>query len=588
MNKGAVCVSCPIMYANGNKSFEMRVDDEQLFRFTDSSESRKKMLMKEFSGAMCSDRVEFEMEETFYIEKLLAQPSIDTRKDQETQEPIERAIFTIGEDRAVINEKIRVVGTNVSDPKTSQARFLAWFGEKVDMDIDKFSLTPEIREDLSIFQPNEGQRPLEKCREIANDLATNVTCIYGRDILHIAYDLVFHSVLAFRFQGKSVEKGWLEMMVLGDTRTGKSEIAMRLIEHYKAGRLLSCEGVSFAGIVGGNFQPDGGKWMMKWGAVPLNDRRLVVLDEVTGLADSNVIERMSSIRSSGIAQITKIAGDLQTSARTRLIWIANPPGGTSNLRHIQDQGLDVLKAVVPQPEDIARFDFVCAAREGEVASSLINNNDNDVSNSIGPIYTSELCETLVKWAWSLGRDDVFITPVAARLAIQRSEELGRQYIPDPPLIQIANVRYKIMRIACAIAARTFSVRKDGKLWVKSEHVEDAIAFINEIYSSDAMSYRLKSRRAIKAAEQANANKGVIKGWLIQNPQILLTLQAVGNSRFRQRDFEESGHMDKQQASQVVSHLVRKHMILRRDKGELTKEPALIEVLKWIDEEEEQV
>jgi hypothetical protein len=37
-----------------------------------------------------------------------------------------------------------------------------------------------------------------------------------------------------------------------------------------------------------------------------------------------------------------------------------------------------------------------------------------------------------------------------------ANEMGKLYIEDPPLIQAANVRIKIARVAVALAARTFS------------------------------------------------------------------------------------------------------------------------------------
>jgi DNA replicative helicase MCM subunit Mcm2 (Cdc46/Mcm family) len=90
--------------------------------------------------------------------------------------------------------------------------------------------------------------------------------------------------LSFDFDGKRIQRGWLELLIIGDTRTGKSEVAVRLCKFFNAGEVVSCEAASFAGIIGGLQQYGGAKeWSINWGAIPINDRRLVVLDECGGL-----------------------------------------------------------------------------------------------------------------------------------------------------------------------------------------------------------------------------------------------------------------------------------------------------------------
>lgn len=582
MSKGTACNTCPVSAKNGEKIVEIRQDDEQLFRFVDSTEDRRRKLLKEIVGARCSDRVEFDVPEDYHIEELLVQPSIDDRNDDETQTPQKRTIFSVSTHKSGVNEKRRIIGKNTPDPKTGKLKFMAWKSESVDLDIDKFELTPEDRIELAdLFQPSKGQRALEKCREIAADNANNVTHIYGRDILHMAYDLVWHSVLSFKVHDHIVDKGWLEMMVVGDTRTGKSEIANKLIKHYRAGEMTSCEGMSFAGIVGGVQQVDN-RWHMTWGVVPMNDRRLVVLDEVSGLKDKNVIEQMSSIRSSGIAQITKIQAE-QTSARTRLIWITNPADG-SMLGELPDLGISALRSVVPNNEDIARFDFVASAQKGEVADDVINASFAEASD---PAYNSEMSEKLIKWIWSLGRENVTITKEAAEYAIKAAQDLGSRYIADPPMIQSENVRFKVLRIAAAIAARTFSIGKNDRLLVKSAHVRDAVAFLDELYSQESIGYARRSRRVISSEKKARERKFATKQLLEERKDdILHTLQLVGGKVFRQGDLRQLGGISEQEAPLITRKLLEWRMIQSRSRGEFAMAQPLMEILRELEDADE--
>lgn len=579
-SKGAACEACPIAARNGQAEFEVREDDDQLFRFVDVSEQRRRTLLKEVTGARCTDRVEFEVEENYHIEELLVQPSVDDRRDDETQQPIRRTVFSVSTHSSTVNRKVRLVGKNVPDPKTGKLKFMNWVNDPVEMDIDKFTLTDEMRARLKTFQPEADQTPLDKMLEIASDMANNVTHIYGRNLLHVGYDLVWHSPISFKIHDMVIQKGWLEMGVVGDTRTGKSEIATRLVRHYRSGTMQSCEGMSFAGIVGGVQQIDG-RWHMTWGVVPMNDRRLVVLDEFSGLKEKDVIEQMSSIRSSGVAQITKIASE-ETSARTRTIWIGNPADGSAIKDNI-GAGMGALRGLVPNAEDIARFDFVMATAKGDVDSKIINSNFDELHS---PSYSSEDCETLIKWAWSLTRNDVLISDAAARAAVKAAVEMGERYISDPPLIQSENVRFKILRLACAIAARTFSVTDKGKLRVNVEHVRDAVRFLDLIYEEPAMGYARASRRAIESERKGQEKRNVAKTYLEEHrDDVLLTLQMVGGKNFRLRDFEEFGGMTKEEAKVAVNTLLRWQLIYTKTRGDIGISPVLMAVLREMEDED---
>lgn len=579
-SKGAACERCPLMARGGAANFEIRADDENLFRFVDVADIRRKQLLKEISGVRCSDRVEFEEEESWHVEELLVQPSVDDRQDDETQQPVKRTVFSVSTHDTAVNQKRRLVGKNVHDPKTGKLRFMPWINESVDMDIDKFKLDDEMRERLSIFRPREDQSPLDKCIEIAEDMAKNVTHIYGRTNLHVAYDLLFHSPLAFKVGDHEVDRGWLEIAVVGDTRTGKTEAASKLMNHYRSGILQSCEGMSFPGLVGGVQQIDG-RWHMTWGVIPMNDRRAVFLDEVSGLADKDVIEQMSSIRSSGIAQVTKIVSE-QTSARTRLAWIMNPKDGSA-VKDSPQGAIGALRTVVPNPEDIARFDLVIAAAKDDVDAKVINKGFTDKHS---PSYSSEECESLVKWSWSLTRSDVFISARSAKAATKAALDLGGRYVSDPPLIQVENVRFKVLRIAAAIAARTFSVDDNGRLLVMDDHVEDAVRFMDMVYGEQANGYLRNSRKTIMSQKQSEEKRSKVRTYLEEHEDdVFLTLRMVGGSVFRNRDLVEFGGLDTDAARAVVNTLLKWQVVRLKSRGEIQMTSVLIEVVKEMEEKD---
>jgi DNA replicative helicase MCM subunit Mcm2 (Cdc46/Mcm family) len=91
----------------------------------------------------------------------------------------------------------------------------------------------------------------EKLDDIYSDLESNVTQIWRRRDYHLAIDLAYHSVLYMDFLGSSQLKGYIELLVVGDTREGKSQTANRLRDHYGLGTKIDCKNVSLAGLTGG-------------------------------------------------------------------------------------------------------------------------------------------------------------------------------------------------------------------------------------------------------------------------------------------------------------------------------------------------
>lgn len=581
-DKGPVCNFCPVMHANGELTVEVAPDNTDLLNFVDARDNERKKHMASLIDAKCSSHVEFSVAQEWTIEELIVSDSVEHR-GEETMSPMQRPVYNVGTYQTPINNTARIIGKQVSDPKSGRGTFISWHLEETKTNIDLFEVTDEILDELAVFQVDEEQTPLDKCRDIAADMAANVTRIYGRESLHVAYDLVWHSILDFQFMNKRMDKGWLECLVIGDTRTGKSEVAAGLTRHYNAGVLKSCEGATFAGIVGGAQQFGNKKhWTVTWGVIPLNDRRLVILDEMSGLIDRDVIENMSSIRSSGKAQLTKIASE-ETSARTRLIWISNPPDG-NRLAETPGSAMTAMSKLVKNPEDIARFDFALAASGADVDSSIINSVSHE---RVSHTYTKSACEKLVLWAWSRKSEDVRWAKGVEAYVVQQAEEFGNRYVPEPPLVQVENVRMKLARLAVALAARTFSTDATGtKVIVKRAHVDSAIEFLDMIYAQEVMGYLRQSRRVIGDKSKATESRKECKSYLIErSDDVLLTLTSV-TGQFKMRDFTEFGGMDRVEAQSSARALLSWRMVRRTAaNGYMIMTEELVSLLKELEDKE---
>ena len=575
---GDKCAKCPLSVANNHWEVTIDPRDEVILDLVErSKEQVEKIMMKKAGIPGACPRVTLTNESHWSVEELMVVPAVEDRSE-EVQNPIDRIVYNVGTHNLPVNTTFAIHGTNIAMPKDGRSVFHSWDMERVDLDIDKFEVTPEIMEQLEIFQVDDwqDQTPYEKMKEIARDLSTNVTKIYGRDELHMAYDLVWHSVVDFRFGGNLLGKGWLEMLVMGDTRTGKSEVAQRLADHYQAGVLKTCEGASFAGLVGGAEQKGGKSWGITWGTIPLQDRRLVILDEASGLVGKNVFEQMSAIRSMGKAQITKMGGQ-ETSARTRLIWISNPVDGRT-IEEMPRGAIDSIEGLVKNPEDIARFDFAMAAASGDVQSSIINSR---VHERVPHHHSQSACQTLVTWAWSRKADDILIHRQVEDYIYHQAELLGERYEPDPPLIQKQNVRVKLARMAVAVACRVFSTDETGeKVIVGVEHVDTALRILDTLYGMESFGYKEYSQRSILTRRMAERNYQAAKNFILSEERVWDTLKNVfQDTSFKHRDFRDFGGMFDEQASEAVNELLSFGMIKRLSKGSMKMQPPLVSLVK---------
>lgn len=574
IDQGDKCAVCPLRKEEGDLDLEMP-NSREILELVDTADTKKRKVLQRVAGITGSCNAwDYLVEEEQAVEELQVTDSIDDDPEEVSHEP--RRVYNVGRYDTHSNLTARIVGTTYSSPKNQRAEFMSWEAEPTESNIDTFRTTGDIATLMERFQPDHGQRPIAKMAEIAEDLSANVTHIHQRPDLHIAYDLVAHSVLGFKLRGETVRKGWMDALIVGDTRTGKSEVAERLSKHYGGGRIVSCESATLAGILGAVKQFGGSNaWVLTWGAVPLNDRRMVVLDEVSGLVTKGegAISQLSSLRSSGIAEITKVEQS-KTMARTRLLWISNPLSGKS----IGDysHGTDAIVELIGNYEDVARFDF--AMTLVPLPIDVIHHRENQ---GVTHRYTEDACHALLMWAWSRSPDDVIFTKETEESVLDLAEDLAERYVEVPPLIQAANARVKIARIAASIAARTFSTDDTfQKVIVKPQHATDAVWFLDRIYGRESMGYLDLSKRVLRDKEQARRSKRATKEYLQGRKELVDFL--LRNDRFTRDELVVWLNTYDEDAKAIIHHLMRKGM-LTQHRGVVQVLPLMNRILRELEE-----
>lgn len=563
---GAACQVCPL-FDTGKLERQVSNSDPACLGLIDITDVQRDKVLRGEAGIPSCKKLAIDIAEHQSVETLFARPSLDAEGDSGDLLRTLK-VTSVGRHDTPPNATVEIVGALYPSPRTQGNEFLAWDVAKVRTSVDHFEPTPDVVKRLMRFQPGAGQSPLGKAVEIADDMSAHVTGIYDRRELHVAIDLVFHSALSFAFNGDEASRGYLDILVVGDTRTGKSETAHRLARHYQSGEIISCESASIAGVLAAVQQFGGKEWSVTWGAIPINDRRLVVLDEVSGL-EPHEIGQLSDARSNGLVRVQKVSQDV-ANARTRLIWIGNPrQGSMSNFTY----GVQAIRPLIGQPEDIARFDLALSLASDDVQLSRINRKPPE-----GRIrYETADCAALVRWVWSRRADQVVFEPGVEDRVLEYAQVLGEEYIADPPLIQGADARKKIARLAVALAARTFST--DGtytRIVVDHRHVDGAVKFIRRVYGAAGFGYAELSARARESRELGEGKAAEVAKWLREQGQLRQFL--IDNPSFKRPDLEETLNMSREEANAVISHLWEARM-LRKQAGTIIVQPVLHRVLR---------
>lgn len=366
----------------------------------------------------------------------------------------------------------------------------------------------------------------EKWADIIRDYEANVTNIYGREIMHQLFDVVMHSALSFNFKGSLVQRGWVEALIVSDTRCGKSQTANSLCKHYRISPPVNCERASMPGVLGGILQEGGGRSSVIWGAIPRQDQRAVVLEELTGLSQDD-ISQMSDCRSSGIASIVKIINE-RTMARTRKLMNSNPRTDKNRKMNTYMQGVLTVPEIVGRAEDIARFDIATAANAEEVGEEVLNAYTRE---AVPHKYTSEAAHTLLFWCWTRKPNQIYWDELTEDAVLTLAREMTRKYSSQIPLVEPGEQRLRIARVAIALAMRFHSTDDGENVVVKMPHVELAEWFFYQCYDRPAFAYDAYSRNRMRTEELSDKDYESIKHFIEAFPNasaLLHTIASVEN------------------------------------------------------------
>lgn len=567
-----MCNQCPVKKAGGPIVDELEFKSNDVLLFTNTPDAMLKRAVKAKVGIpLKCNYAKHEVMAAMNVEEVQLIPEIERTESEAPY--VTTSAYYLGHGLQA-NRSYVMTGITVPEPKKQLATHLIHTAVESQSNIEAFRLTSDVVDRLKVFQPTQpGIAGLRQRLSVMYEDLEKYTRIYQRRDLMFSVDLVFHSVLQFCFQGEQLRRGWTEALIIGDSRTGKTATVERMLEYYGAGEFSTGENTTLAGLVGGLHQV-GTSWYLQWGRVPLNDSRLLAIDEAGNLP-AEQIARMSSMRSSGVADITKIHRE-RTRARTRLIWISNPrsPRPLSSF----SQGVLAVKELIGAPEDIARFDLVVSAASSDVPLAVINAQREQQETET---FTKELCHQRVMWAWSRKSDQVEWEEGTANEVLRLATEQGQEYryATEIPLVEPNEQRIKLARLSVATAIIFFSCSDDGEhVVVKTDHVKLAAEFLQSLYAKPSLSFSEYAHN--QKTRYVLSDEPSVRRVMAKAPNA--TAAFMEQEMFNQRDLQEILAVNDRDEMRACITVLRDAGFLRRQGGNYyLKTPAAI---KWLRKE----
>lgn len=558
--KNASCSKpCPLSFSsNPDTAQYVEVDPRQMLQFIDASDNSQDTFLRKLFG--CKSVIAEPVDYT-NCQKVIFQESasfIDGLEESSFESRY--GIYMYTDFRLNATLKYNFEACRVTDPRSQQNYYVI-----------------RSAENLAMLHPVINVANFEKFRKVAsacNSVSELIDAHYkewmpalgieGRPDLFGALLLTYCSVTEIPWQA-GIIKGWLDTMVIGDTRTGKSQMAQRMVKTLGMGGYINGENARRTGVIGG-VQRFGDSWVITWGAIPMNDRGLLIIDEASGLEVED-IKDLSSTRSSGAVTLNKIVKG-EARARTRLIWLSNPRSGR-NLSDFYWKGYGAFQEFIPVAEDQARYDLVLTAAREDI--DVLEGIDSEVQPTVEPWLD------LFNEAWSISADDIVFPKDFKKSIKEYSYKINEEYGGGPLIVGVA-VHEKLLRLCCAMGVLCGDIY-DGKLLINIRHLEWAYEFLKMTLEKESFAYADYIREFKRAQSKKTENVQFIRGLLAVHPALRILLSS---SSFKGFQFQEILGIDRTDSAKIMSDLITRGLLRPVSNATYVPDKLLMEIAKQME------
>lgn len=362
-------------------------------------------------------------------------------------------------------------------PHPKQGRKTIAVAQNIEMTSYEFDVeNTEYTNSLNLFKTETTIE--EKVNKLYESARCHIAPYLNKDLWFLM-DLVFNSPLDITYN--KVIRGALDVFVLGDTRTGKSETSRALKTLYDFGEVVPLKTSTVASLIGGT---DDKLKKTKLGVLPRFHKELVVMEEFSG-APMDFIKTLTEIRSSSMVKIYRVAGDIQAPCKIRMITISNPISENGSLMTLSSypNGVEPINELIKSPEDIARYDAFILVPQVEKLSNPFGNTVNESLKIDDKHYKNKS-----KWIKSLTSDNVVIDDTLGTYIFEKGLELNKMFESSFTVFG-SETDKKIARLSSALACMLCSTKDYKHIIVTKEHVDYIVEFIKKLYDNN--NFRLK-------------------------------------------------------------------------------------------------
>lgn len=387
--------------------------------------------------------------------------------------------------------------------------------------VNDFKLNPERIEQLKQIQALDttpGGRVTALVEKVKGILGYN-----GNNTLITAMDLAYHTVLQFNFGTFKNVRGYLDTMIVGESRVGKSSTAEALRSTYELGTFTSLAGNSatIPGLIGGSNKVNG-SFQTRAGVIPQNHRGLIIFEEF-GKSNNNIMKELTDIRSSNEVRIARVSGTVTMPAMVRMITLTNVKSdGTIKPIASYPNGIAIITELIGSAEDIARYDM------------LVVLSDRGTSQ-INPLWEPEapldkaIYQTRLRWVWSRTAEQVILSPEVASYIIEKSNELNKTYDSHIKIFGTEAWK-KLARLAIAVAGYTVCTDDTFEnIVVTRECVDFAVHFLISLYDNSTFKLREYVEHERRFSEIDDEGIKFLQEIYMKQPSLVLQLEQCANT-----------------------------------------------------------
>lgn len=445
-------------------------------------------------------------------------------------------------------KKYRITYKIVPHPyKGQQLTMLIMDVEESSDSISNFKLTDEVKQHLNVIRNLEGN--VSERVDWLTERVKAFTKYNGYNKLIQAIDFSFNTVLEFNFGSSKNIRGYLDTIVVAESRVGKSSTAQALQQLYGLGVFTSLAGNSatVSGLIGGSNKVNG-NYQTRAGLIPQNHRGLVIFEELAK-CNANIIKELTDIKSSNQVRIARVSGSVELPALVRMITLTNVKTEAGSIKSINSypNGIEVLTDLIGTAEDIARFDLML----------VMGDTGNE---KIDPFWIAEeplpqeVYRDRIHWIWSRTPEQVIITPDVGKYILTRCNELNQTY---DCYIKIFGTEAwkKVSRLAIAIAGYLVSTDDTYEnIVVQKEHVDYAIDYMISIYDNSTFKLKQFVDNEKRYSTLDTAGLEDLQDMYNTMPALLLQLEQV--SRVSKSNLQIATGFNNEEYSKAIAKLVK--------------------------------